>query len=333
MRETDSIKGMIKRQTIPNLWMWHSDDRFLLQEGLEILLKYYSEIDPSGSNVERLSAKQYPPRDIIDRANAGSFFPNLLIIDDVPYFQDSQLDLEPLYDYIKNPNPRTCLLFFVENIHKGRKLYKEMSKLGAVMEFAVPRRRSEWQEWINGEAKKRGKVINPGASAFLLDWAGHHPGVLSQEMDKLILAIGPRSEISVEDIRINVTRTIEASIFDLLDALAKQISSKAVDTLREILRQEHPLKVLTLITRQMRLLLGVQAAQEKRLTEDEAGTILGIKPYELQKVWQQARLFPENILVSGLKECLQIERAIKTGRGEALHLLEFFIIKFCGQKG
>lgn len=334
MHEIERIKESIVKGKIPPVYLWYGEDRFLIQEALQVLKSFYFMTDPSGSGIERVSAKELSPLGIVERANTISFFANrLVIVDEVTYFQDGQTaDLEPYWGYFSNPNPATCLLFIAESVHKGRKFYKAVDRVGGILEFCAPKRPQEWLAWVQSELKVREKLMDTHVATRFIEWAGHHTGVLSQELDKLVIFTGDRRKITLEDIQAVTPRTMEASIFDLLDAVAVRTSAKALKTLREVLREEHPLKVLALLVRQVRLLLGCNALRRRGGNVAEAPALLGISPYEAQKVWQQSVRVSTDVLAQALSECLNTELAFKTGGGDPGLLLEMMIIKFCGEK-
>ena len=332
MREIERIKESVAKGKIPAVYLWYGEDRFLIQEALKVLKSFYFMTDPSGSGIEVVSAKELSPATIVERANTMSFFANrLVIVEEVTYFQDGQTaDLEPFLDYISNPNPSTCLLFMTESVHKGRKFYKMLAKGGEILEFCAPKRPQEWLAWVQLELKARGKSMDTQVAYQFIDWAGHHTGVLSQELDKLVIFTEGRQTITVEDIKTISTRTIEASVFDLLDAVANRSSAKALGTLHEVLLNEHPLKVLTLLVRQVRLLLGCNALRRRGGNVAEAPSSLGISPFEAQKIWQQSVKLSMEQLSKALSECLKTDLALKTSGGDPGLLLEMMIIRFCG---
>ena len=165
---------------------------------------------------------------------------------------------------------------------------------------------------------------------FFLDWAGHRSGVLSQELDKLAVFVGDVPVITEEDIRTVTTKTVEANVFDMLDAVAGRKVDQALQKLYEVLREEHPLKVLTLLVRQARLLLGANVWRRRGGNVAGLTSALGIKSsYEAQKIWVQSQRIPEALLAKALQECLKTEIALKTGGGDSLILIELMLIKFC----
>lgn len=331
MRELERIKESVAKGKISPIYLWHGEDRFLIQEGIRVLKSFYFMSDPSGSGIEVVNANEMTPEEIVERANTMSFFANrLVVVEEVSYFKEGQTsDLEPLMKYIASPNLSTCLLFIAESVHRGRKLYKALDRAGEILEFCPPKRTTDWLAWIQSELIVRGKSMDTQVASFFLEWAGHQSGVLSQELDKLVVYIGERPTITVEDIKGITTRTIEASIFDLLDAVAVQSSVKALETLDEVLRKEHPLKVLTIMVRQIRLLLGCIALRERGGNTSEAPLALGISPFEAQKIWHQSVRLSTKKLVKALKECLNTDLAMKSGGGDPGQLLEMMIVKFC----
>lgn len=215
------------------------------------------------------------------------------------------------------------------SINRGRKFYKMIEKVGVVLEFTSPKRVQDWHAWLDSELKLRGKTMRPEVKTFFLEWAGHQLGVLSRELDKLVFYVGDREGIRTEDIQVIVPQTVEATVFELLDAVAARSTPQALKKLHQVLREEHPLKVLTLLVRQVRLLLGVSAMRQQGRVLEEAPRLLGIKPFEAQKIWQKSTKLTWEQLSRALEECLETEVAIKTGKGDAELLLEIMVTKFC----
>lgn len=331
MREIERVKESVSRGKIADLYLWYGEERFFIQEALKVLKAFYFKQDPAGSGIEQVSGKELPAAAIVERANTMSFFANrLLIVEDAPYFQDGKTtEADPLLDYFANPNPATCLLFIAESVHRGRKPYKAMAKAGEILEFTPPKRTQEWLAWLQEELQARGKTMSAQVAAQFIDWAGHHTGVLCRELDKLCLFVGESQRITAEDIQGLTPRSVETGIFDLLDAVADRLASEALRALREVLQKEPALKVLGMLVRQVRLLLGCDSLRGSGGNAAEVAARLKISPYEGQKVWRQAAKFSSGQLCKALAECIEVDKAIKTGGGDPGLLLETMLIKFC----
>lgn len=326
----ERVKQAIE-SNLPAVYLWYGEDRFLIQEALKVIKKHFLKEDPSGSNIEVVSAREMPPLAIVERANTFSFFSgHLVIVENIPYFQENEgQDLQPLIEYMLNPNPQTCLLFWAESVHKGRKFYKALEKNGVVIEFALPRKAYEWQAWLAEELRVRNKTMDSGTAERFLARVGHQPGILVSELDKLVAYIGEQQKITLRDIDEITNTHVEASIFDLLDAVGQRSASKAVGKLQEILQEEYPLKILATLSGHLRLLLGALSWRRRGGNGTELASALGINPYRAQKVWQQSAKLSENYLIEALTLCLDTELAIKRSKGEPALLLEMMVMKFC----
>lgn len=347
------IKEDIKKGSIAPIYLLYGEDRYSIVEALKILKKDFLKEDASGSGIEYYLGKDVSPETIAEAANTASFFSRrLVIVDDIPYFNQGKNkddgeedtdaegnvardtaeggDITLLLEYCQQPNPGSCLVLISAKANKGRKLFKEIAKTGRIIEFYNPKGPSEWTMWIQKEAQLRGKKINPSTAGFLVEWAGHHPGVLVQEMDKLALFLGDKQHIDKEDISTVCIPLVETTIFSMLDAIAAGNSKDALQKLKEVLSQEHYLKVNTMIVRQIRLLLAGTLIRKRGQGVEELISKARIKPYEGNKVYRQAANFYPEKLALALEECLQTDMALKRS-GDSHLLLEMMVISFCGK--
>lgn len=347
------VKNDIDNNQIPAVYLWYGEDRYSLTKALKLLKDFFQLEDPSGSGIEVFIGKDVAVENIIEAANTSSFFSRrLVVVDDISYFNQSKgktqsenedekeadnpaaiserEDTDCILQYLENPNPATCLVLISEKANKGRKLYKEIAKTGKVLEFSYPKGQDEWLRWIQNEAKAKGKKINTSAASFLLDWAGHHTGILSTELDKLVLFTGDKPEIDRPDIQMISVPLIETKVFALLDAIAAGKTADALSKLKEVLSQEYHLKVFAMIVRQVRLLLAGSLIRKKSGTVQKFMDITGIRSaYEGNKIFRQAAAFSPQKLSAALEDCLQTELAMKSSGGNPHLLLEIMIIRFC----
>ena len=182
--------------------------------------------------------------------------------------------------------------------------------------------------WVQREAKIRGKNISSANAIFLADWAGHHTGILAQEIDKLTLYLGERPDINKEDITHVCVPVVETTIFAMLDAIAGGNSHDALQKLREVMSQEYHLRVHAMIVRQIRLLLAASLVQKKGEKVENLINYVKISPYEAKKVFRQAMNFSPANLALAMEECLETDLALKRS-GDPNLLLEMMVINFC----
>jgi len=350
----ETVKKDIQNNQIPPIYLWYGEDRYSLTEALKALKAVFLAEDPSGSGIEVFLGKEITTEEVAGSANTSSFFSRrLVIVDDIPYFSQgkgkadgqeddgTRLETDPageaegpntdrLLAYCQNPNPATCLVLISEKVNRGRKLYKEISKAGKIIEFAYPKGQAEWLAWIAKETKAREKNIKPSTAAYLLERVGHNTGILSQELDKLCLYIGKKEDISQADIDAVCISLIETTVFAMLDAIAAGNSREAIQKLSDVLSQEYFLKVHTMFVRQIRLLLAASVLRQRRGTVERFMEVTGIRsPFEGNKIFRQAAGFTPEKLCRALEDCLQTELALKSSGGNPHLLLEMMVIRFC----
>lgn len=344
------VKKDVESGNLSPVYLWYGEDRDSLIKALNILKNFYLKDDPSGSGIERFLGKDISLEEVIQAANTTSFFSQkLVIVDDFSYFkskttagdEDGEKEGEVLgaseegnsdclLEYCLNPNPATCLLLISEKVNKGRKLYKEINKTGKILEYSYPKGLSEWLSWIQREAQLRDKSIKSETASFLVEWAGHHTGILSQELDKLALFVGEKQEIGKDDIAKICLPLVETTVFAMLDAVASGNVRDALKRLSEVLSQEHYLKVQTMIVRQIRFLLAGSLWRRRGGTVNHFMETTGIRStFEGNKIFRQAAGFSPEKLAEAMEDCLQTELALKTGGGNPHLLLETMVIRFC----
>jgi len=347
----ENVKKEVESGQIPPVYLMYGEDRYSLTEAVKTVKESFLTEDPSGSGIEWFSGKDTSLYEVVEAANTCSFFSRrLVIVDDLTCFsQDKKKssDVEKgqeaestdvnesngedsLLSYCQNPNPATCLLLISEKANRGRKLYKEIARSGKVLNFSYPKGSVEWQIWIEDEAKIRGKNISPVTAFFFAEWAGHNTGILCQELDKLCSYTGENKNISIEDIEKICIPLIETTIFQMLDAIAAGKTRDVLQKLREVLSQEHYLKVYSMMVRQIRLLLAASIMRKKGEPAEKFMEITGIKsPYEGNKIYRQAANFSPKKLAGAMEECLKTELALKSSGGNPNLLLELMVIRFC----
>ena len=326
------VKKDIENENIPPVYLWYGEDRYTLTEALQALKKIFLREDPSGSEIEVFFDKETSLEYIVEAANSSSFFSRRLVIVDGPGFAEGVND-NSLLDYCRNPNPAACLVLISEKINRGRKIFKEILKAGKVLEFTYPKGQNEWQVWDQNAAKLRGKNINPATASFLVEWAGHNTGILSQEIDKASSYAGENPSISKDDIRKVCIPLVETTVFAMVDAIAAGNTADALQKLREVLSQEHYLKVYTMIVRQIRLLLAGTLVRKKGEPVERFMEITGIRSsFEGNKIFRQSSGFSSKKLAVAMEDCLQTELALKSSGGNPDLLLELMVIRFCNVK-
>lgn len=271
----------------------------------------------------------------------------------VSAFRDDSGQLE---QYLAGgPPPQTVLVFTASAADKRKRVVKAVQQHGAVLELTVQRERTGA---LSGESVDAliadalgGKALTPAARQLLVQRAGTQAGVLAGELEKLRLYAGDAATIDDAAVRDSVRDLAESWVFDFTKALAQRQAGAAVGQLRALFAQgEHPLRLLSLIARELRLLLLARDCLRgslagawtprttyatfrdrllPRLTEAEKDALGNIHPFVLYQCLLNAGRISGMHLQRAVLGLQALDVAFKSTPADPRIRLEAFVLDFC----
>src|SRR5208337_5374854 len=153
---------------------------------------------------------------------------------------------------------------------------------------------------------------------------------LASELDKICTFVGDRDRIETEDILETASSQRSFSAFDMLDHLKAQQADKALRSLRSlILSGELPLKILSTLAWQVRMVWQVKDGLQQGISEASLATRLGAHPFAVKKAREQAVHISEADLYRMIEAIGQTDTAIKSTGAPAEVLLEELVLDLC----
>jgi DNA polymerase-3 subunit delta len=137
-------------------------------------------------------------------------------------------DIDKLEGYIEKPLPSTVFVVgFKEKKLDGR---GKMAKLVKKQEYFFSEKVKDYKlnEWVLGMIKNHGLDIANKALVLLVDSIGNDLSRLQNEVEKLVVNLAGRKNITDDDIEKYIGISKEFNAFELQDALAKKDILKAV---------------------------------------------------------------------------------------------------------
>lgn len=229
--------------------------------------------------------------------------------------QENESKADILLGYLGHASPSTCLVFVVKGKADGRKkLYAYLKKTGAIVDFS-PMSDLECQDWARRSMKALGKRMDGETAALLVFTVGRDAAMLKQEMDKLANYAGEREEITARDIEAICTKSLECTVFQMVDAQAEGRREEAFRLLSDMEHSgEDKMGILAMLLRQYRILYHVRCLGEERVPQQNQAALLGVPPFAVTRAQQQARRYPRETLGAAYDALLQMEYGIKSGR-------------------
>ncbi len=226
--------------------------------------------------------------------------------------------------------PETTRLIFVEakTLAKNNPILKHAAedKTAHVKEFSAPDAR-QLPKWIQDRVKSKNGAIQADAVSELAAHVGNDLRLLDGEIEKL-LTYRANEPIRGEDVRALVASVGESNIFDLVDAIGRRETTTALKLLHaQLAHNAAPMYLLTMITRQFRLLLQTRDFAARGKTVEQAAAQLKMHPFVAKKTWTQSLNFSLPQLEAIYQKLLDADIAIKTGRNEPVLALDLLVVE------
>lgn len=313
------------------LYLFYGADEFACSEALaEMQAQMPAEV--ADFNITRLEGRKLKLDELARACEAVPFLADrrLVMVQEALKHMKAGKEREEMRSYLKGLPP-TCDLVFVErgDIDKRHIVAAHVKQAGEVREFR-PLQGAELLRWLCDRARLLHATLNQQAAQHLVEYVGSDSRTLVTELGKLASYVGQGGRISSEVIDLLVQDRHEHNLFAFIDDLSLRRSDAALSGLRALLAEgQASTYILFMLTRQVRILLGVQELAAQRMRADDIARQLGQKPFVVRKALEQVRSFAAAELQSLHDSLLQADQSIKTGRIQAEVALELLVLEFC----
>ena len=241
---------------------------------------------------------------------------------------------ETLVSYIPKVPDSCVLVIYVRGKADGRKkLYSAVKKKGGIVSFE-PLGDAELNGWIVRVFQQNGKKCAPDVASLLSFTVGNDTALLRAEIEKLTALAGDRDTITENDVHAVATRSIECTVFEMVDAVVAGQRARALMLLRDMLTAgQERLGILAMLLRQYRLMQHVKIMQYEKLSRQELVKNLGIAPFAAERTMRQAQGYTGAQVRRGVGICLDTEYKVKAGQYNEDGALETAVLALLGLRG
>lgn len=139
-------------------------------------------------------------------------------------------------------------------------------------------------------------------------------------------------QLTANDVERLVPKQLNENVFDLVNAVLRRDVTVALRLYRDLLAQkEEPLRLISLLESQFRLLLQVEAYVARGYTQGSAADQLGIHPYRVKLAWGEVRRLTRSDMDAAYVMLVNTEAAMKRGTVDKILGFELFVLQFAGQ--
>ena len=321
-----NIQADIKSGNFKQAYLLYGDEAYLKQQYKHNLVKALNPDDDT-MNFSHYEGKGVDVKQLIDLCETMPFFAErrVILLEDTGFFKNKS---EELADYMKELPDYLCMVFVESEVDKRHRMYKAVKACGTIAEFARQDEKT-LMRWAAGILGKAGKKITQRDMELLLTKTGTDMGNLRMELEKLICYTEGRDVVTAEDIEEICTTQTTNRIFDMVRAVTEKNQKRALDLYYDLLTlKEPPMRILFLLAKQYRQLLQVKQFAEAGLAQQEMASKLGVPSFAVRNIASCARAYTISELEQAIKDFVDAEESVKTGRLEDKLSVELLIIKY-----
>jgi DNA polymerase-3 subunit delta len=325
----------IKSGDYERVYLLYGTESFLIGHWQKRLTLAITGDDAASLNFEVFEGKATAVGDIINSAETLPFmadFRLILIVDSGLFESGRKEDSEAMAAYIPEIAPSTVLIFVEKAVDRRGRLFKRVREAGFAAEF-LPPKEAELADWAVRLTASRGKTLSRAAAYHLIRNISSDMQLLFNEIEKLVSYAGEHAEISIADIDNLCTKSLDIKVFDLTKAVGKGDAAGAVEIYKGLIAmKESPLMVLAMLARQFRFYLQCGHLATAGLTQKDIAEKLGLHPFAVREFVADSKNFSENAMIAALKDCLNADYAVKSGKMQDVAAVEMLIIKIANLK-
>jgi len=219
-----------------------------------------------------------------------------------------------LIRYAHAPNPSTCLV--VEFAAPPTGALRAALRPVARDVPCHPLTGGALAAWIRHRMQRAGaKTLTPEGAQALVARVGHDLSALAQMVEQLALYVGPRAQVTAQDVVALVGWSVEERVFAVVDAAIAQDRATALRVTRRLLEESGvtPEELLGALGKHLRRLWQAVRLVERGTSPPEAAQAVGV-PWHAQAPHLRLLARTSSSAVAATLEALvETDRLLKTG--------------------
>lgn len=319
----------------PTFYLFHGDDDMAIQEAVKQIRSGMGDGPNADMNISEYDGENTDIAKIINDVKSFPFLADkrLVIVRGLVTAlmktAHGKKQLDTLIETIPTlPAHARLVLVERDKLKSNLKIVKLAGEKGYLRQFTAPKDTTQWiMNRVESEYKTQ---MDSRAAVALASVTGNDLRRADNELVKLVSYVNDERPINEADVALLTPYVAEASVFDMVDALATGNGKLALSLMNQVLDQDPSdpgFKLFGLITRQFRLLLLTREHIDNGGAPDKntIAKVLGIHPYPAGKLAVQSRRFSVAQLDSIYRRVQQYDVDMKTGRMKPRLALELLV--------
>jgi DNA polymerase-3 subunit delta len=313
------------------LYLVHGRERFLVDRAIDLIRERVLDPRTKDFNLDVFHGKEADAARIVQAARTLPMMAKrrLVLVRDADELRAAEATA--LVPYVSAPCQETCLVLQAEKPDMRLKLFTAWKKHGQSLKLD-PLYERQLPGFVRDEAKLRGVRLEAGAAELLANEVGADLGQLADAVERLAVFVSDRPAaervITARDVDEQVATTRQRSVFELCNAVGEGQRERALEALGSMLSaRESGVRIVAMLARHVRQLWSAQTLMAKRASKFDVQQELGIPPFFVDGIMDQARRFDRAAFERMHGALYQADKLLKSSRLDDARLLEQLVLQ------
>jgi len=318
----------------PPIALLHGPDPQLLDDALAAATRgLFREADEAALGREVFEGSEVAVDDVVRAASTLPFMTAMRLVAVRRCQALPAKGADALAAYARDPNPSTALLLLADESLGASRDRRDHWLLGAVPASAIvslaTRDGRSAETWLRQRAAAEGLTVGEEAARLLVQWVGDDGASLLGEARKAALAGGPdNTSVGVKEVTAVVGEHRLSGVFDLTRAVQRREVGTALRTLDRLLATEEPMRLLALLTADVRATITVADLAARGQGAEQIARVVRKPAPVVDAIARGPAAAPAPTLARRLQRCWEAERRLKSS-GEPQAELTALVVDLC----
>lgn len=321
----EELERTLRGEGAGNVYLVLGPELYLTRRAIDLLKSKWVSPESASFDYAEFIAGTVAVDEILKAANT---FPMMakkrfVLVADAEKLKDAEQ--EELLASLHALSSRSVLVLLAEDLDHRKRFYKVFRENHTVAEFSKLKG-TALEQWADTYLQRKGYRCTRQAVKKIVDLAGSDLQTLISELEKLLLYAGSEKNISDAAVGELIGSSRQQGIFDFIDAVGDRDRNAALRSLANLLGMgEHPLVVVTMLSRHCRQVLIAKELMEQGIAAREIGIAAQIPPFKLPVFLRQARAIARETIQQMFIRLADIDRRLKSSSADGRMLLENLI--------
>lgn len=309
------------------IYLYHGASEYILRKEINKLLE---KLKVDEYNIVKYDLMDSNFVDVIEELQTISFFQSqkvVLLSSILELYKLDQYDQERFISYLEKPNPDTVLIMYSSQINddenlpvtKALKLYAKIVKMQNIDKKELP-------NIIKKSFHDDDYQINDQAITELIERTNGDYQAIEQEITKLKLYAYDQKVITVQAIRLLVSKNLDDNIFELSSAIINKERTKAIQIYYDLLVSNvQPTMIVGYLSNRVRDLIHASLLISENYSQDMIAKHFQITDGRAYYMMRDAKKLNIDELEKYLEQLSNLDFDIKSGNIDARLGVELFL--------